>query len=32
MIAQDAGYHKACLGDLYRTASNKQLGGYFLDE
>ena len=32
MIAQDAVYHKACLRNLYRTASNKQLRGYLLDE
>ena len=31
MIAHDALYHKACLSNLYRTASNKQLGGYFSD-
>ena len=31
MIAQDVVYHKACLSGLYRTASNKQLGGYFSD-
>ena len=32
MIAQDAVYHKACLSNLYRSASNKQLGGYFSNE
>ena len=32
MIAQDAVYHKACVSNLYRTASNKHLGGYFSDE
>ena len=32
MIAQDPVYHKACLRNLYRTASNKQLRGYLLDE
>ena len=31
MIAQDAVYHKACLSNLYRNASNKQLRGYFSD-
>ena len=32
MIAQDAVYHKACVSNLYRTGSNKHLGGYFSDE
>ena len=34
MIAQDqdAVYRKACLSNLYRTASKKQLGEDFLDE
>ena len=31
-IAQDAVCHKVCLSNLYRTASNKQLGEYFSDE
>ena len=31
-IAQDVVYHKACLSNLYRTSSNKQLGVYFSDE
>ena len=32
MIAQDAMYHKACLSNLYRKASPKQLGGHYKDE
>lgn len=32
MIAQDAAYHKACLSNVYRSASNKQLGGNFSKE
>ena len=32
MISQDPVYHKTGLCNLYRTASNKQLRGYFPDE
>ena len=32
MISQDAVYHKACRSNLYKTASNKQLGEYCSDE
>ena len=32
MIAQDAMYHKACLSNLYRKASPKQLRGHCKDE
>ena len=32
MIAQDAMYHKACLSNLYRKASAKQLEGHYTDE
>lgn len=32
MIAQDALYHKICLTNLYRKASNKQLGGHYSEK